>query len=381
MVAEQDDGSASEAHRRGRLQILLGIAPGTGKTYRMLSDAHQQASAGVDIVIGSIDPDTPARTLALLAGLEVIPSLRLEHRGLVVEELDVDAVMDRRPAVVAIDGLGHLNAPGAKRAFRWQDVEAFRDCGIDVVTTVDIGQIESVAEAVETITGAPIFDGLPDAVMGAADEIELVDIGAVELRARVARGELYPASRADSMLAGFYAEPNLVALRELALRFLAQRLDEQLERGLVGEGEGLRVTATERVLVVLDDRIVTRRAVRRAAVLAGATRATLAAVVIETPGAASRSREKANRLADNTRYAVDLGAEVVRYAASDFVDGVEHVARSRRVTHLFMTHRPRSGVFRWARSSAPEVLSERLPELEIHIISGPASESAAGVGT
>jgi two-component system, OmpR family, sensor histidine kinase KdpD len=369
-----DERPADTTRARGRLQVLLGIAPGVGKTYRMLADGRQRAAEGRDVVVGFVDPDAPARTLAMLAGLEVIPARRLEHRELVVEELDAPAIIDRHPSVVLIDDLGHRNAPGTGRQHRWQDVEEFRDLGIDVVSTVDIGQIEPVAEAAETITGAPILDRVPGRVIDGVDEIELVDIGAAELRTRIVRGELYPADRARSMLAGFYAETSLVALRELALRFLARRLDDQLEHGLAGDYAVPRATSTERVLVVLDDRAVTRQAVRRAAILAGTARATLAAVVIETPGAESRSREQANRLVDNTRYAVDLGAEVVRYAASDLVEGLEHVARSRRITHLFMPHRSRTGVFRWAHSSLPEVLAERLPELEIHIVSEPATE-------
>jgi two-component system, OmpR family, sensor histidine kinase KdpD len=367
------------APSRGRLEILLGIAPGVGKTSRMLSDARQRLAEGVDVVVGVIDPDAPARTLALLAGLEVIPSRRIEHRDLVIEELDTDAVIDRRPAVVLIDDLGHQNVPGIGRRFRWEDVEDFRDNGIDVITTLDIAQVDSVAEAAETITGAAIVERVPDRVVEGADEIELVDIGAAELRGRIGRGELFSAARTESMLSGFYAEANLVALREQALRFLARRLDQQLERDLVSDSPW--VSATERVLVVLDDRTVTRNAVRRAAILAGAARASLAAVVIETPSDDARSRDQANRLGDNTRYAMDLGAEVVRYAAPDLVDGLEHVARSRGITHLFMTHSPRRGVLRWVRSSLPETLADRLPELEIHIVSGPAAEASAVVRT
>jgi two-component system sensor histidine kinase KdpD len=177
------------------------------------------------------------------------------------------------------------------------------------------------------------------------------------------------------MLTGFYSESNLVALRELALRFLARRLDRQIERGLDGPAAGPRPSASERVLVVLDDRTGTRHALRRAAILAGAARASLAAVVVETPRDVSRSRDQANRLRDNTRYAMDLGAEVVHYEAADIVAGVEHVARSRGITHLFMTHRPRGGMLGWSRASLPEVLADRLQELEIHIVSAPPSEA------
>jgi two-component system sensor histidine kinase KdpD len=366
---------------RGRLEILLGIAPGVGKTYRMLSDAKRRQADGVDLVVGVVDPDAPARTLANLAGLEVIAARRIEHRDLVVEELDVEAIVDRQPSVVLIDDIGHQNVPGSGRRFRWQDIEDFRDRGIDVVSTLDVVQIESLAEAAETITGAAVLNRVPDRVVDGADEIELVDIGAAELRARIGRGELFGRDRAQSLLAGFYAESNLVALRELALRYLTDRLDRELDRGVGDLTEAPRVIAVERVLVVLDDRTGTRHAVRRAAILAGAARATLAAVVIETPADDARSRDQANRLVDNTRYAIDLGAEVVRFAAPDLVDGLEHVARSRRITHLFMTHKPRTGILRWARSSLPEILAERLPELEIHIVSGPTAEATAAVRT
>jgi two-component system sensor histidine kinase KdpD len=376
MEAMAEDVAATPAElARGQLQILLGIAPGVGKTYRMLARGRRRLAEGIDVVVGVVDADAPARTLAKLAGLEVIPTRRIDHRDLVVEELDADAVVDRRPAVVLVDELGHQNVPGSGRRSRWQDVEDFRDRGIDVVATLDIAQIESVADAAETITGSAIVDRVPDVILDGADEIELVDIGVTELRDRIGRGELYPAGRTQSMLAGFYSESNLVALRELALRFLARRLDRQIERGLDGHAAGPRLGASERVLVVLDDRAGTRQALRRAAILAGAARASLAAVVVETPLDVSRSRDQANRLQDNTRYAMDLGAEVVRYEAADVVEGVEHVARSRRITHLFMTHRPRGGMLGWSRASLPEVLADRLPELEIHIVSAPPSEA------
>ena len=377
MVSDADPGSESvPAPPRGRLRILLGIAPGAGKTYRMLSEAHQRVTHGTDVVVGIVDADAPARTLAMLAGLEIVPPRRLEHRDLVVEELDTAAVADRRPGVVLIDDLGHRNAPGSEHQFRWQQVEDLRDLGIHVIATADIGQMDPVAEAAETITGGPILDRVPRQVVDTANEIELVDVGAADLRDRVARGEIYPPSRAASVLDAFYSEATLVALRELALRFLTRRLDEQLERGLTrGSGKSW-ISHRERILVVVDDRTATRQTVRRAAQLAGAAHATLAAVVIETPADDARSRAAADRLVDNTRYAADLGAEVVRYRAPGLVSGLEHVARSRRITHLFITHRRRAGLLRWARSSLPEVLAERLPEMEIHIVTGSGATPA-----
>jgi two-component system, OmpR family, sensor histidine kinase KdpD len=375
-----------EAPTRGRLRVYLGTAPGAGKTYRMLSDARRHAADGLDVVVAAVDPDAPARTLGRLEGLPRVLPLRLAHRDVVIEELDVEAVTERRPDVAVVDDLAHRNAPGGRRQHRWQDVEAIRDAGIDVMTTCDIGQVEATADAVATVIGSMPSSTVPTAIVRDAEELELVDISPRDLRARLRRGGILPEDRVRQLLDGPYREANLVALREIAFRFVSRSIDEHLERelGIGGAGgsdgpggAGVALAARERVLVVLDDRRSTRDVVRRAATLATAMRATLAAIAIDTPDAAHRSAEALDRLRDNTTYAADLGAEIVRFAAPSLVEGLEHVARARRVTHIVLGHEPRTGVLRWTRRSVAETLAERVPGLEVHILGAPLEPAAA----
>jgi two-component system sensor histidine kinase KdpD len=241
-----------------------------------------------------------------------------------------------------------------------------RDLGIDVATTLEISQVASLADAAATIVGAPVLDHIPDHVVKDA-EVSLIDVAPAELRARIARGRLYGPDRTAGVLDDAYAEPGLTALRELAARFLAQHLEQRVDSVLAERPGWPAITSSERVLVILD-RAATRRAIRRAALLAGAERATLTAAVIETPDDATRSREDLSRLSDNSRYAADLGAEVVHYTAPDLVSGVEHVARSRRVTHLFVGYLPRAGLLGRFRPSPVDILAERLPEVELHLV-------------
>ena len=372
------DHAPTNEPARGRLRIYLGVAPGVGKTTRMLADAQRRASDGVDVVVGIVDTDAPARTLARLEGLERIAPLRLVHRDIAIEELDVDGVIDRRPQLVIVDELGHRNAPGVRRRFRWEDVETIRDSGVDVMTTCDISQVAAVAEAVATVMGSRPPDTLPTRLFHEADELELVDISPRDLRARIAGGGVVAPERVAPLLDGPYTEPNLVALREIAFRFVSRTIDEQLERALGIGSDGVALAARERVLVVLDDRPGTREILRRAATLATAIRATLAAIAIETPEDERRPPDAIDRLRDNTTYAADLGAEIVRFTAPSLVEGLEHVARSRRVTHLVIGHEPRSGLTRLIRSSVAETLAERVPGLEVHILGAPTG-SAAGV--
>jgi two-component system sensor histidine kinase KdpD len=359
---------------RGRLRVYLGMAPGVGKTYKMLEEAHRRVERGTDVVVGFAECHNRARTVELLEGLEVVPRLRIEYRGVVVEEMDTDAILARRPAVAMIDELAHTNAPGSPREKRWQDVEVLLDAGIEVISTCNVQHIESVADAVETITGAPVNERLPDAVLRSADEVELVDMSPHALRQRMKHGNVYPAERAQVALDRFFTEPNLTALRELALRFVTQRVDEQLEDIVASHGLGGLPSVSERILVSIDDRPVSRRTVRSAAAFASAVRAPLTAVVIETPEVERLTFERERNLRENLEFADDLGAEIVRFQAADITSGLEHVAQSRRITDLFVGHQARGGIDRWLRSSTIDHLVDRLPDLQIHII-GPGSEA------
>jgi two-component system, OmpR family, sensor histidine kinase KdpD len=356
---------SEETGGRGRLRLYLGMAPGVGKTYRMLEEGHRRVDRGTDLVVGFVEAHGRPHTLALLDGLEVVPRRRFEYRGVVVEEMDTDAVIARKPTVALIDELAHTNIAGSARAKRWEDVEVVRDAGIHVVTTMNVQHLESVADAVATITGAPVNERLPDDVLLGADEIELVDMSPHALRQRMRHGNVYPPDRTQVALEKFFTEGNLTALRELSLRLVAQRVEGQLEGTSAGQQLML---VTDRVLVLVDGSPAAMRAVRRAATLASAIHAALVAVVVETPESARQSFDRARDLQETVDDAVDLGAEVVRVEAKDLVTGLEGVARSRRATHLVLPYREAAGLKRVLERPLLDRLMERLPDVEIHIV-------------
>ncbi|HSL34127.1 MAG TPA: sensor histidine kinase KdpD [Candidatus Limnocylindrales bacterium] len=355
---------------RGRLRLYLGMAPGVGKTYRMLEEGHRRVARGTDLVVGFAETHGRAVVAALLDGLEMVPRRRIEYRGVVVEEMDTDAVIARRPTVTLIDELAHTNVPGSPRDKRWQDVELIRDAGIHVVSTMNVQHLESVADAVATITGAPVNERLPDDVLLGADEIELVDMSPHALRQRMRHGNVYPPERAQVALDRFFTEPNLTALRELSLRLVARSVEGQLDESAAGSQGSL---VTERVVVLVDGSPASARAVRRAADLAGAIHAALIAVVIETPEADRLPFDRVRDLQEIIDDAVDLGADVVRVEAPDEVGGLERVARNRHATHVVLPYRPSSVLQRITTRALGDELLVRLPALEIHTVGSAAA--------
>ena len=225
---------------RGRLRVYMGMAPGVGKTYRMLEEGHRRVARGTDLVVGFVEAHGRPHTIELLAGLEAVPRRRIDYRGVVVEEMDTDAILARNPTVALIDELAHTNVPGSARDKRWQDVEVVRDAGIHVVTTMNVQHLESVSDAVATITGAPVNERLPDEVLLTADEIELVDMSPHALRQRMKHGNVYPPDRTQVALEKFFTEANLTALRELSLRLVARRVEGQLEDTALGRQPAAR---------------------------------------------------------------------------------------------------------------------------------------------
>ncbi len=361
---------------RGRLRIYLGMAPGVGKTYRMLEEAHRRVERGTDLVVGYVEAHGRPLTAALLDGLEVVPRARVEHRGIVIEEMDTDALIARAPIVAIVDELAHTNVPGSRRDKRWEDVETIRDAGIHVISTCNVQHLESVAAAVATITGAPVNERLPDEVLTAADEVELVDMSPRALRQRMKHGNVYPPERAAVALEGFFSEGNLTALRELALRFTARWVDEQL--GVIaidaGAGAGGRYDlVAERTLVVIDGSQGARLALRRGARLASALRGSLLGLVVETAAGGGPSFDDSRDLRENLDYAADLGAQIARIEASDLASGIVEAVRTRRATRVVLAAAPAPrGLARLGRRSLIEELLERLPGIELHVV--PAAE-------
>ena len=350
---------------RGRLRVYLGMAPGVGKTFRMLEEGHRRVGRGTDLAVGFVEPHGRPHTVELLDGLEMVPRRRIDYRGVVVEEMDTDAILARRPTVALIDELAHTNAPGSARPKRWEDVEVIRDAGIHVVTTMNVQHLESVSDAVATITGAPVNERLPAEILLTADEIELVDMSPHALRQRMKHGNVYPPDRTAVALEKFFTESNLTALRELSLRLVARRVEDQLEDTIAGEQMPL---VTDRVLVLVDGSPASLRAVRRSAMLAGAVHAALVAVVVETPELGRQPCDRHRDIQEALDDAVDLGAEVVRVESSDVVAGLEQVAHSSRATHVVLPHSERSGLARFRERAVVDRLIERLPDVEIHVV-------------
>ncbi|TAM90025.1 MAG: histidine kinase, partial [Jatrophihabitans sp.] len=236
---------------RGELRVYLGAAPGVGKTYRMLEEGHRRLARGTDVAVALVEDHGRAATAGLVAGLPALPRRTLTHRGATFSELDVDAVLERRPQVALVDELAHTNVPGCRNAKRWQDVEELLAAGITVITTVNIQHLESLNDTVAQITGVPQRETVPDEFVRAAQQVELVDMTAEALRRRMAHGHVYPAERVDPALGNYFRVGNLTALRELALLWLADKVDAQLDRYRADHGIAATWETRERVVVAL----------------------------------------------------------------------------------------------------------------------------------
>jgi len=353
---------------RGRLRLYLGMAPGVGKTYRMLEEGHRRLERGTDIVVGFVEVHGRPRTAALLEGLEILPRIQVAYQGVQVEEMDTAAIIARHPEVALIDELAHTNVPGSANEKRWQDVELIRDAGIDVISTCNVQHLESVADAVATIVGAPVNERLPDEVVETADEVELVDMSPHALRQRIRHGNVYPPERARVALDRFFTEPNLTALRELSLRFVTRAVDEQLEEIVSEQGLDRLRPVSERVLVLVDERPISRRALRRGAMLATALGAGLSAAVIVTPAIERLPFDRARDLQEHLDYATDLGAQVVQHPARDLVTGLIELGKGMRVTHVVMGRESRRSIARRLGPDLSEQLLDQLPEIEVHLV-------------
>jgi two-component system sensor histidine kinase KdpD len=356
---------SESAPARGRLRLYLGMAPGVGKTYRMLEEGHRRASRGTDVVVGYVESHGRALTTALVEGLEVVPRWTMEYRGMTVEEMDTDAVIARRPTVALVDELAHSNVPGSARPKRWEDVEAIRDAGIHVVSTMNVQHLESLADAVATITGAPVNERLPDDVLLGADEIELVDMSPHALRQRMRHGNVYPPERTQVALERFFTEANLTALRELALRVVARRVEDQLE----GVNHATLSLVSERVLVLVDGSPASGRAVRRAASLAGSLHAGLVALVPPVEAVDALPFERARDFREALAVASELGAVTIRLREPDSAEEIAEAVGATGATHLFIAHESVGRLGGLLHPTLASRLATRLPDVDLHLVS------------
>src|SRR2546430_3478410 len=265
-----NDGAREATDRpgRGRLRIYLGSAAGVGKTYAMLSEGHRRVERGADVVVGFAEAHERPQTSALLAGLEVLRRATLEYRGGTFEEMDLDAVLARRPEIALVDEFAHTNVPGSRNEKRWQDVEELLDAGIDVISTVNIQHLDSLNDVVERITGIQQRETLRDDIVRRADQVELVDMTPEALRRRMAHGNIYKPEKVDAALANYFRPGNLAALRELALLWVADKVDDSLHEYMENHGIMAAWETRERIVVALTGAPGGEHLVRRAARMA-----------------------------------------------------------------------------------------------------------------
>ncbi|MFC9733465.1 ATP-binding protein [Streptomyces roseolus] len=353
---------------RGKLRIYLGAAPGVGKTYAMLAEAHRRVERGTDCVVGFVEHHGRPRTEVLLHGLEQLPRRELEHRGGVFTEMDVDAVLARRPAVALVDELAHTNVPGSRNPKRWQDVAELLAAGIDVVSTVNIQHLESLGDVVESITGVRQQETVPDEIVRRADQIELVDMSPEALRRRMAHGNVYTSDKVDAALSNYFRPGNLTALRELALLWTADRVDEYL-RQYRGE-HNIRSTwqARERIVVGLTGGPEGRTLIRRATRLAekGAGGEVLAVYIARSDGLTAASPKE---LAVQRTLVEDLGGTFHHVIGDDIPTALLEFARGVNATQIVLgSSRRRTWQYVLGPGVGQTVARESGPDLDVHIV-------------
>ena len=353
---------------RGKLRIYLGAAPGVGKTYAMLSEGHRRVERGTDCVVALVEHHDRPRTEVMLHGLEQVPRRSLTHRGAAFTEMDVDAVLARRPAVALVDELAHTNVPGSRNGKRWQDVEELLAAGVDVISTVNIQHLESLGDVVESITGVRQRETVPDEVVRRADQIELVDMSPEALRRRMAHGNIYKPDRIDASLSNYFRPGNLTALRELALLWTADRVDEYLRR-YRGE-HNIRSTwqARERIVVGLTGGPEGRTLIRRAARLAekGAGGEVLAVYIARSDGLTAASPKE---LAVQRTLAEDLGGTFHHVIGDDIPSGLLEFARGVNATQIVLgSSRRKTWQYVFGPGVGQTVARESGPDLDVHIV-------------
>ncbi|MGW3112322.1 ATP-binding protein [Streptomyces sp. NPDC001091] len=353
---------------RGKLRIYLGAAPGVGKTYAMLAEAQRRVERGTDCVVAFVEHHGRPRTEVLLHGLERVPRGRLEHRGASFEEMDVDAVLRRAPAVALVDELAHTNVPGSRNAKRWQDVEELLAAGIDVVSTVNIQHLESLGDVVESITGVRQRETVPDEVVRRADQIELVDMSPQALRRRMAHGNVYQPDKVDAALSNYFRPGNLTALRELALLWVADRVDEHLT-AYRSEHRVSRIWGSrERIVVGLTGGPEGRTLIRRAARLAekGAGGEVLAVYIARSDGLTAASPKE---LALQRTLVEDLGGTFHHVVGDDIPAALLAFARGVNATQIVLgSSRRKAWQYVFGPGVGATVARESGPDLDVHIV-------------
>ena len=374
------DALLAEAQRehRGKLKIFLGMAPGVGKTYEMLTAGRKKQAAGIDVVIGIVETHGRKETVALVEGLEQLPRRQQPYQGRVLEEFDLDAMLKRRPKIALVDELAHSNAPGSRHPKRWQDVEELLDAGIDVYTALNVQHVESLNDVVAAITRVRVRETVPDAVLDGADEIELMDLTPAELIERLREGKVYGGEGGERALAGYFTPANLTALRELSLRRTAERVEDQLQQHRLRQGVRDIWAAGENVLVCINESPFSESLVRAGRRLADRFNAPWTVLYLETERSRRLGDAARDRVAATLRLAEELGAETRMLPARfDLADDMLSYAREHNFTQLMVAKSLRSRWFELRHGSVVDRLVRDARGLTVQVLTG--SEQAQGV--
>ncbi len=354
---------------RVRLRVYIGAAPGVGKTYQMLEEAHLLKKQGVDVVVAIVETHKRADTEAMIGELERVPLRRIEYRGVVLEEMDVEAVIARRPSVAIVDELAHTNVPGSKNHKRYEDVLDLLAAGITVITAVNIQHLESLNDVVERTTGVRVRETVPDSFLQRADEVVNVDVSVDTLRTRLRQGKIYSVEKIEQSLNNFFRKGNLSALRELSLRQVAE--DQASKAHDYREREGLeQAVIPEKVMVCITSRGNAKKLLRVGSRIAGRLASDWFAVYVESPREEPGRIDPKdyNRLMENVRFAEGLGAQFVRLKSSRIADALIDFARREGVTHVIFGQSARS---RWNILLRGSVINRFLNEVRdasIHVV-------------
>jgi two-component system sensor histidine kinase KdpD len=355
--------------RRGKLKVFFGAAAGVGKTYAMLEAAREQRADGVDVVVGLVETHGRAETEALLEGLDVLPPRPVAYRGATLRELDLDAALARRPTLILVDELAHTNAPGLRHAKRWQDVQELLDAGINVSTTINVQHVESLNDVVARITGVVVRETVPDSVLEQADEVELIDLPPDELLQRFRDGKVYMPEQAQEAVRHFFRKGNLIALRELALRSTAERVDAQMRLYMRDQAIGQVWPVAERLLVSVGPSPSSARLVRAAKRMAERLGAEWVAAHVETPAQRHLPPGSVERALQTLRLAEQLGAQTVTLRGQNIATELLAYARSRNVTRIVVGKPRRQAWVRRLRSSMVDALVEGSGDIDVYVIS------------
>ena len=352
--------------KQGIFKVLLGYAPGVGKTYNMLSEGIRRKSRGEDVVIGLVETHGRQGMAELAQRLETVSRRQMEYKGASFEEMDVDAILRRKPQVALVDELAHTNIEGSKHRKRYDDVLELLEARIDVISTLNVQHIESLTPLVQSISGVPVRETVPDWVMRRVNEIVMADLTPEALQTRMRRGDIYPVERAERALGHFFRPKNLIALRELALQQVARAVDRSLESYLEKEDTGLTVGIRERIAVGISSNPTAQYLIARAGRMAQRIDAELYVVYIDI--GVDDTPENQRSLAQNVRFAENMGAQIIRTKGKSVAEEMAKVVREKHITQVVFGRSAQSGWRRYLYLSAVQKFLRDAPPVDVHIV-------------